>query len=83
MNRNIVCGSKYINYNTGEFFTDEQDIRVAIRNLIAKENIISPRKWWRENYSKKTSGKKFRDFLNQQYPDLMTDVKEVYYFLNF
>jgi hypothetical protein len=83
MNRNIVCGSKYINYNTGEFFTDEQDVRVAIRNLIAKENIISPRKWWRENYTKKISGKKFRDFLNQQYPDLMTHVKEVYYFLNF
>ena len=27
MNRNIVCGSKYINNETGEFFKDEYDIR--------------------------------------------------------
>ena len=79
MNMNIVCGSKYINYETGEFFTDENDIRLSLKTLLDKKDKISPRKWWKENHSKKQAGKKFRDFLNEQYPDILNEVNEVYF----
>jgi hypothetical protein len=79
MNMNIVCGSKYINYETGEFFTDEHDIRLSLKTLLDKKDKISPRKWWKENHSKKQAGKKFRDFLNEQYPEILNEVNEVYF----
>jgi hypothetical protein len=79
MNINIVCGAKYINYQTGEFFTDEHDIRLSITKLLEKKDKISPIKWWKKNYSKKKSGRKFRQFLYKQYPELLEDVKEVYF----
>ena len=69
MNRHIVCGSKYINYNTGELFTDEHDIRYHLKKLLDKtdptktETPISPKKWWKENYSKSLAGVKFKNFL--------------------
>jgi hypothetical protein len=81
MNRNIVCGSKYINFETGEFFTDEHDIRYHLRALLDKRDSISPKKWWKEHYSSKSSGQKFRNFLAQQYPDVpeLQSAKEVYF----
>lgn len=79
MNINIVCGSKYINYQTGEFFTDEHDIRLSLKKLLEKKDKISPMKWWKKNYSRKKSGIKFRQFLCKQYPDILEDVKEVYF----
>jgi len=56
LNRNIVCGAKYVTEETGELFTDENDIRLAIQKLMAKKT--DSQKWWSENYSKKKSGKK-------------------------
>jgi len=77
MNRHIICGSKYINYNTGEFFTDEHDIRYHLKKLLDKK--ISPKKWWKENYSKSKSGVKFKNFLDKCYPGLINS-KEVQFF---
>jgi hypothetical protein len=37
-------------------------------------------KWWSENYSKKKSGKKMRDILNDWFPEKLKDVKEVYFY---
>jgi hypothetical protein len=79
LNNSIVCGSKYINDETGEFFTDENDIRLSLSKLLVKKDRISPKKWWQENYSRQKSGKKFRDFLYLQYPDILEDVKEIYF----
>ena len=79
MNSSIVCGSKYINYETGELFTDENDIRYSLKKLLAKKDQISPKNWWKENYSRQISGKKLRDFLYTQYPDILENVKEIYF----
>jgi len=68
MNRNIMCGFKYINYNTGELFNDETDIRQALTNLLAKPAAVSPKKWWSENYSQEKSQKRLRDFLASAVP---------------
>lgn len=79
MNRNIICGSKYINSDTGEFFTDEYDIRFHLKKLLAKK--ISPNTWWKENYSKVKAGVKFKNFLSSVYPDvpMLQTSKEVYF----
>jgi len=68
MNRKIMCGFKYINYNTGELFNDETDIRQALTNLLAKPAAVSPKKWWSENYSQDTLQKRLRDFLAPAVP---------------
>lgn len=81
MNRTIICGAKYVNHETGELFTDENDIRLSITRLLAREKSISPKKWWEKNYSKKKMAKKFRDFLYTQYPDILEKTKEVSFFM--
>ena len=81
MNSSIVCGAKYVNYETGELFIDENDIRLAITRLLAKSDSISPKKWWEKNYSKKKMAKKFRDFLYKQYPDVLENTNEVSFFM--
>ena len=78
MNKNILCGSKYINQETGEFFIDENDLRVSLNNLLKRKDTMSPKKWWKANYSKSTSGKKLRDFLYPEYKEILEHVKEVH-----
>lgn len=78
MNRNIVCGSKYITYETGELFTDENDLRYAVDALLAKEGQISPRKWWSANYGTKVSGNRMRNFIMECYPGFLdNNVQEI------
>jgi hypothetical protein len=81
MNKNIVCGSKYINYETGELFNDEHDIRIALTTLLGKYNNISPKKWWANNYGISKSAKKLRDFLYESYPAMLEHVKEVRFYV--
>lgn len=81
MNKNILCGSKYITYETGELFSDENDIRTALTNLINKEYKISPKKWWSENYSNEISEKRLRDFLYESFPEALDSVDRVKFIL--
>jgi hypothetical protein len=83
MNRSIVCGSKYVNNNTGELFNDENDIRFSVSKLLERMNSgkISPNAWWAKNYSKKKCGKLLRDFLYKEFPNELEDVKEVHFYL--
>jgi hypothetical protein len=74
MNKNILCGFKYINNETGEFFTDENDISVSIENLLNRINNISPKKWWVENYSQEISYKKLRNFLFDSFGDKLNGI---------
>lgn len=82
MNRTIVCGTKYINYETGELFTDENDLRYHLRQLLNKYNSISPRSWWEENYGVSKSGIKFRNFLynDPAFYNILKNVDEVHFF---
>ena len=77
MNKNIIGGSKYINYNTGELFIDEHDIKNALNNLLNKIDYISPISWWQDNYGSEKSSKKLRDFLYKSYPNILENVKNV------
>ena len=65
INKNILGGWKYINSDTGEFFTDENDIERALNVLLPKikENKYSPRKYFIDNYSVVNSGKKLKHFM--------------------
>ena len=81
MNRNILCGSKYITYETGELFSDETDIRPALTNLLNKQYKISPKKWWSENYSQEKSQKVLREFLARSFPGELEDIPRVQFIL--
>jgi hypothetical protein len=81
MNRNILCGFKYINYQTGELFSDEKDVKTALTKLINKPASVSSRKWWSENHSQEKSQKKLRDFLAESFPDDLKGVEKVKFIL--
>ena len=81
MNQNILCGSKYVNDETGEFFTDEKDIRLALSKLLKKQETVSPKKWWANHYSQEISQKKLRDFLADCFPNEFTSVDRVKFIL--
>jgi hypothetical protein len=81
MNRKILCGSKYVTYETGELFTDETDIRQALTNLKNREFKISPKQWWEENYSQEKSQTKLRDFLAENNTDILRDTRRVKFIL--
>ena len=80
LNRGIVCGAKYITDETGELFFDQHDVRLSIEKLLAKKNRIDPQKWWKEHYSRQSSGKKLKNILNDWYPNVLTHVSEVYFY---
>ena len=77
MNNNIIGGFKYINYETGEFFNDEHDLRGALDNLLGRINIIKPSNWWKKHYSINKSSIRLRNFLYKFYPDILSNVKKV------
>lgn len=81
MNQHIVCGSKYINYETGEFFRDDYDIRLSLDALLSKINKISPAKWWYDNYSTDKCERKLRDFLHNAFPNTFHSVSNVKFVL--
>jgi hypothetical protein len=68
MNRDILCGFKYINYQTGEFFTNEVDLVHATQKILNRLPHISPAKWWEQNYSQEISQKRLRNFLADAFP---------------
>ena len=68
MNRRILCGSKYVEYETGEFFNDQYDIRYALNSLLAKIDSISPQKWWKTHYGQAESEKKLCKFIQDAFP---------------
>jgi hypothetical protein len=77
MNESILCGYKYISNETGEFFTDENNIRDSLNTILAKIGKISPKKWWSENYGVQRMGVKVRNFLYPFYPDLLENVEQM------
>jgi hypothetical protein len=79
MNKSILCGFKYITYDTGEFFIDENDIRISLDLLLKKMDKINPKKWWEENYGKSRVTKKIKDFLYPSCPEILENVKEVHF----
>ena len=82
LNKNILGGWKYINNETGEFFTDENDLEPAVEKMMKKinENKYKPRAYFVKNYSIINSGKKLKKFLYNNYGDrLNIDARNVDY----
>lgn len=81
MNRKILCGSKYVTYETGELFTDEIDLKSAVTNLQQRMYKISPSKWWSENYSQERSQKNLQKFLADAFPGSLDTIDRVQFIL--
>jgi hypothetical protein len=81
MNKDILCGSKYITSETGEFFENEYDLRSSLNRLLNKMDTISPATWWKKNYGTDIAEKKFRDFFNNAFPGSLTNIPNVKFVL--
>lgn len=81
MNKNILGGWKYINPETGDFFTNEYDFEDSLNRLFDKLEDMSPKEWWKKNHGEKKSRKKLRDFLDKSFPGVFADVGEVKFIL--
>lgn len=80
MNRQIMCGSKYITAESGELFTDETDVAYALKKIVGGNK--QPREWWRDNYSKKKSATRLCDFVKDAFRDAFgQNVKEMHFIL--
>ena len=71
INKNILGGWKYINEQTGQFFTNEQDIGKNIEIIMngIKNKQYTPRKYFIENYGPKKSGERLKTFIYKQWGD--------------
>jgi hypothetical protein len=80
MNRSIVCGSKYVVPETGELFTDDNDIRHHARKLMERLSSMDTAAWWKQHYSRASSAKKMRNIIAGWFPNGAFDsVQEIYF----
>ena len=63
VNENILGGWKYVNQNTGEFFTDKNNFEISMKKLFNNYDNYNPSEYFNNNYGKINSGKKLKDFL--------------------
>merc|ERR1712187_417327 len=72
MNRNLIGGWKYLNEKTGEQFNDIYDFADSARRLlrnVAAGNVYEPRKWVTTYYGSEKAGKKFKDWIEENFAD--------------
>lgn len=70
VNYNILGGWKYVNNHTGEFFHNENDFEQALTKLLNNYDNYTPSKYYWNNYGTKHAGKRLRDFLCDNIPNL-------------
>jgi hypothetical protein len=77
VNENIVGGwHNVIPGVTGEFFTDENNMRPSLDKILKNYDSYTPNKWYVEHRGRLNSGKEFADFIKMHYPDLnLPDMK--------
>ena len=81
MNKNILCGSKYINDETGVLFESENDIDKSLETIISKLDKFDVKTWWQQNYGRDNSAIKLRNYLYDIYPEKLKDVNKVFFVL--
>lgn len=80
VNENIVGGWKYVNENTGEFFTDENNVCQMMDKIMNNYNSYKPRQYIIENYGPINSGKRLKEYLYTNFKDhLNIDESQVEY----
>lgn len=78
VNQKLLGGWKYVNDKTGAFFNDVNDIGKSIEYIQNNYDKLEPRDNFIKNFSKKVTGKKFKDFIQKNYSD-QVDVSEYDY----
>jgi hypothetical protein len=79
VNYNILGGWKYINKQTGEFFTNEIDIETILPKFIKNLSKYTPRKYFIENYGPINSGIRLKNFIVKNYPDYIKNQNNIKY----
>jgi hypothetical protein len=79
VNQNIVGGWKYIQPETGEGFTDEYDIEVALDKLLKNYDNYKPRDYYIANYGKEKKGRELAHFIKEHYPNVQPDASQLDY----
>lgn len=81
MNKNILCGTKYITEKTGELFESDEDIDKMLTILLKKlnNNEYEPRNWWQQNYGTEISSVKLRNYLYDIFPTIIDKSQKVYF----
>lgn len=69
VNKNILGGWKYVNEQTGEFFTDENDVVAAAKKVLDNYDSYSPRQFMIDNYGPINSGKRLKEYLYTNFKD--------------
>ena len=69
LNYNIVGGWKYINNDTGAFFTSENDIDKGLNTIINNLDTMTPRETFLKTYGRENTGKRLKDFIQKNYKD--------------
>ena len=69
VNYNILGGWKYINNETGAFFTSEKDLENGLNHIVNNYSSLKPREYYLNNYGKINSGKKFKKFIKKHFND--------------
>jgi hypothetical protein len=70
VNKEILGGWKYVNENTGEFFTNKEDFETSMIKLFNNYNEYNPSEYFNNNYGKINSGKRLKKFLCDNIPEL-------------
>ena len=69
INKNILGGWKYINNETGEFFTDEKTFEKSLLKLTNNYESYHPHEYFVKNYGRKITGKKLKTFICKHFPE--------------
>ena len=70
VNYNILGGWKYVNENTGEFFTNKNDFEQSMLKLFNNYDKYNPSEYFNNNYGKINSGIRLKLFLCENIPKL-------------
>uniref|UniRef100_A0A7S4JMQ7 Uncharacterized protein n=1 Tax=Odontella aurita TaxID=265563 RepID=A0A7S4JMQ7_9STRA len=71
MNKHILGGWKYVNEETGEFFSDMTDLRDSIHRILdnVKKRQYHPRRWVKANYGNEHAGVVLLNWVKEHFAD--------------
>tara|TARA_B110000114_G_C14815059_1_gene286302 strand:- start:104 stop:580 length:477 start_codon:yes stop_codon:yes gene_type:complete len=74
VNKNILCGWKYINEKTGMLFNDENDFENVLKEFQSKFNTFRPRDYFINNHGPEYEGKQIVQFIKDNIPNYKEEI---------